>query len=450
MQRTKFSNVAGMFYPINSKELSETLETFKNKNKKTYTITTRAIIVPHAGYLYSGQLASEGFEYLDKNIKNIFIIAPSHHEALSQPVIADYDYFQTPLGNIPINKSINEELKTFFNCLFYNQAFEKEHSIEVQLPFLQHYYKDTDIKIIPILISYNLQNFVEKIIEKYYQDTNNAFIISSDLSHFHPDTEAKKIDAITAEMIEDVGTKNLHPLQACGSAGICAINSFSKKNNFSLIRIGLTNSSASTNDKSRVVGYGAWLLYEGKKNEFIKKYFSNYLINLCKISIQSKFNKKEVQLSNIPPVLNEKGASFVTLQINNKLRGCIGSIIAYQPLINDIVLHASDAAFNDTRFNPLSPDEFNQLSISISLLSTPEKIQFSDEANLMGKITPFKDGIIIKDKNHQAVYLPSVWEQLPNKYDFMSNLKIKAGLSPQWFSDSMEVFRFYTEYIRNN
>ena len=229
MQRTKFSNVAGMFYPINSKELSETLETFKNKNKKTYTITTRAIIVPHAGYLYSGQLASEGFEYLDKNIKNIFIIAPSHHEALSQPVIADYDYFQTPLGNIPINKSINEELKTFFNCLFYNQAFEKEHSIEVQLPFLQHYYKDTDIKIIPILISYNLQNFVEKIIEKYYQDTNNAFIISSDLSHFHPDTEAKKIDAITAEMIEDVGTKNLHPLQACGSAGICAINSFSKK-----------------------------------------------------------------------------------------------------------------------------------------------------------------------------------------------------------------------------
>jgi AmmeMemoRadiSam system protein A len=187
-------------------------------------------------------------------------------------------------------------------------------------------------------------------------------------------------------------------------------------------------------------------LYEGTKNKFIKEYYSEYLLNLCRNVILSKFNKDTLYTGHAP-VFTQLGACFVTLKKNNNLRGCIGSIIAHQPLINDIVEHAKDAAFRDPRFNPVEQNEVDSLTIDISILSEPQPMTFRDEQDLLEQIVPFSDGIIIKDKNRQAVYLPSVWEDLPDKAMFLNSLKIKAGLPPEHFSDTFEAYRFSTVYI---
>ena len=247
-------------------------------------------------------------------------------------------------------------------------------------------------------------------------------------------------------MIESGNIQELRYEQACGAIGIYGLVEFANSRRFSLIRINLINSSLASGNKSSVVGYVAWFLYEGSKNRFIKEYYSDYLLNLCRNVILSKFNRTTLYTGHAP-VFNQLGACFVTLKKNNNLRGCIGSIIAHQPLINDIVEHSKDAAFRDPRFNPVEQNEVDSLTIDISILSEPEPMKFKDEQNLLEQIVPFRDGIIIKDKNRQAVYLPSVWEDLPDKVMFLNSLKMKAGLPPEHFSDTFEAYRFSTVYI---
>ena len=137
-----------------------------------------------------------------------------------------------------------------------------------------------------------------------------------------------------------------------------------------------------------------------------------------------------------PAVLDSMGASFVTLEKFGALRGCIGSIAAHRALINDLILNAASAAYHDPRFLPVRNDEIE-----------PHEILFDSQDDLLSKITPFRDGIIIKEKNHQAVYLPSVWEQLPDKKLFLNSLKQKAGLNADYFSDTIKAYCFHSEYI---
>ena len=444
--KTKSPSSAGKFYTDNKEELSTQLNNFIKNSKKTCEYSSRAIIVPHAGYVYSGELAAKGFEYLDKTAKNIFIIAPPHYVSVKDVSLSSYDFWETPLGKIEVNQKINDELIEKFDCKFQDDAFEQEHSTEVQVPFIQKLFHD--VKIIPILTS-NYKK-VSEIINYYWENSENAFVISSDLSHFNHSNEAKRLDEITAQMIEFNATENMNPAQACGACGIKALDDFAKTRKYSLIRIGMYNSGDVTNDHSRVVGYGSWFLYDGKKNTFLKKYYSKLILDICKKSILSGLDGKKISIDGVPAVFDEIGASFVTLEKNNNLRGCIGSIIAHRKLMQDLIHNAQSSAFSDPRFPPLEKEEFNKLSINVSLLSDPEKMTFKDEDDLIEQIKPFDDGIIIKDGNYQAVYLPSVWEQIPDKKLFLKSLKIKAGMPPEHFSKNFEAFRFYTEYIKED
>lgn len=437
----KYENAAGTFYPKAKEELNKLLDILLEQNQPDSDFKTRAIIVPHAGYIFSGGLSAKCFQYLDSEIKNIFIFAPSHYTRIFGSVKSDYNEFNTPLGSLVVNTDIINDLDFEIN----NQPFEKEHSLEVQLPFIKKLFPTA--KIVPIIYGCEDYNNISKVISKYWQDRQNAFIISSDLSHFYPAKETIKIDTYTANLIENNEIRNFEAEMACGAVGICAISNFAKEKGYALIRAGLTNSSESTGDTSRTVGYGGWYLFEGTKEEYIKKYFSDFVINLCKKSIESGLQLGNSLPEKYPEVFSEIGASFVTLKINNNLRGCIGSIIAHRSLFNDIAKNAHSAAFSDPRFLPLRIEEFKKLDISVSLLSKPQKIEFSDEDNLLEKLVPNKDGLIIRDGNCQGVYLPDVWEQLPDKKLFLSSLKQKAGMAKDYFSENLEAFRFYTTKI---
>lgn len=437
MTKIKHTSAAGTFYPNNKEDILKLISSYKVP-KSTYN--SRAIIVPHAGYKYSGELAFKGYSFLNKNIKNIFIFAPSHYERIYGCVLSDCDEWETPLGNIETNTLLAKELLNFCECQINNMAFEKEHSIETQLPIIKYLFPQA--KIIPVL--YGCENFtnISETISHFYKDKNNGFIISSDLSHFYPEREAIKIDNYTAKQIEEISTQNFDIEQACGAVGICGIIDFAKKKNYSLIRVGLTNSAKTTGDSSRVVGYGSWFLYEGETDKYIKEYFSEFIINACKDSIRSGLQLGDFTPLEYPCVFDEQGASFVTLKINNNLRGCIGSIIAHRPLIRDITHNAHAAAFSDPRFKKLTLDEFDKIQITVSLLSKPKHIEFCTEDELLEKIEPYTDGLIIRDGNYQGVFLPDVWEQLADKKEFLKQLKIKAGLPKNYFSNNLEAFKF--------
>ena len=185
--------------------------------------------------------------------------------------------------------------------------------------------------------------------------------------------------------------------------------------------------------------------YTDTRNDYIEKYYSSYILKTARESIVHAINEEEYIPRHIPSVLTEYGASFVTLKLNGKLRGCIGSVYPTKPLILDIIYNAKNAAFQDPRFEPLSIDELENLELSVSILSSIEKIEFKDERDLLSKIYPY--GIIIVERNKRAVYLPIVWEQLPDREIFLNSLKEKAGLPPNYFSKSLEAYKFNATYI---
>jgi len=446
MNKIKPPSVAGTFYSANIDVLMRQIREFKTNSKNKYEYNSRATIVPHAGLIYSGQLGYDGINSLDPNLKTLFIFAPAHRVGFNGLSLSDYEYWETPLGQVKINQDINKELEEKFELNFFDKAFEEEHSIEIQLPLIQNIYEN--IEIVPILVGNADIEKIAEIIEHYWEDESIGFIISSDLSHFLKDSDAVKLDNITADMIETININGFKQQQACGAFGICALLSFARKKNYSLIRVGLINSSNTTGDTSSVVGYGSWFLYEGETIQFLKKYYSEQIIEICKKSIWGNLNDIMVVPDEMPAVFSQKGACFVTLEKQENLRGCIGSIIAHRKLIDDLIQNAQNAAFNDPRFKPLKQEELDDLSIAISLLSTPERMTFKDEEDLLDQIVPYTDGIIIKDGYQQAVYLPSVWDQLPDKTDFLTSLKIKAGMSPDYFSKTFEAYKYHSEYIK--
>jgi len=178
------------------------------------------------------------------------------------------------------------------------------------------------------------------------------------------------------------------------------------------------------------------------------------LLNIAKLAIAEELTGKRLinkdELIKKYPWLNEKGAVFVTLNENNQLRGCIGSIIAHRPLIDDLIHNAKASAFNDPRFTPLREDEFDKLDIEISILTPPKELPYKDIEDLRRKIRPQIDGVILQLGNHQATYLPSVWEQLNDFDSFFSTLCQKAGLSPNCLELHPNIFIYQAKKIKED
>jgi len=447
MTKIKEPSVAGSFYPDDAGALKALINSFAEKNKNEYKYKTRAVIVPHAGLIYSGRLAYEGISQLDGNVKNIFIFAPAHRVGFEGIALSSFDKWKTPLGVIDVNQDICKELSEKFGANINDAAIAPEHSIEIEIPVIQSLFDD--VKIVPVLIGRADFEVVFAILNEYYQNPENGFVVSSDLSHFLSDAAARKIDNQTATMIETGNLNGFRFEQACGAIGIAGLVEFANEKGFSLIRIDMTNSAETTGDKSSVVGYGCWFLYEGNKNAFIEKYYRDMVVDTVKSVLRASFTDEEIAV-DYPQVFDEPGACFVTLEKAGQLRGCIGSIIAHQPLFSDLVGHAKDAAFNDYRFEQVTEDELKDIKVSISLLTDPRKIEFTDEEDLLNKMVPNVDGIIINDGPYQAVYLPVVWEQLPDKREFLNSLKRKAGLPPNHFSKTFEAYRFESIYIKES
>ena len=447
----KKTSFAGSFYPESPDELNNLLESFKEI--QTFDYKSKAIIVPHAGYVYSGHAAMAAFQHLEAS-ENFFIIAPSHHEDFNNIALPEFTYFETPLGNIEVNNKLIAEIAEKFPSIVADEVFENEHSIEVQLPFIQNLFMPhkqnavdfvknlkklgKKIRIVPILVGNCDYRLISDLISTYWE--NSSFIISSDLSHYYTQQQCRQIDTYTATVIETGRIEFLEQQQACGLIGIKGLVDFANNNECAMIRAEMYNSGDISSDKDKVVGYGSWFMYEDSRNDFIETYFSKYVLKTAKASIIASINQEEFIPHKIPAVLTQFGASFVTLKLNGELRGCIGSVYPTKPLILDIIDNAKNAAFQDPRFEPLTVEELEGLEISVSILSAIERIDFKDERDLLSKIHPH--GVILVERDKRAVYLPVVWEQLPDKEIFLNSLKEIAGLPPNYFSKTIEAYKF--------
>jgi len=265
MENVRPTAVAGLFYPADANVLSDMV----NKELAQATVPVeghipKALIVPHAGYIYSGEIAASAYSYLKSvqhTIKHVVIIGPSHRVAFNGLALSSADYFTTPLGRIRCDKQAQQKLAHINGVLVSDQAHAAEHSLEVQLPFLQQ--SLDDFSIIPIVAGNASPELVAQVIETLWGGSETLIIISSDLSHFHDYQTAQQLDSVTSQAIVDLDYDAIHSANACGCIAVNGLLKFAHRHKLTPTLVDLRNSGDTAGSKDSVVGYGAYLFEEG-------------------------------------------------------------------------------------------------------------------------------------------------------------------------------------------
>lgn len=455
--------VAGLFYPADVYQLEQDIKGYLQMTAPRLGRRPHIMIVPHAGYVYSAEVAAKAYQQLlpfANDIKKVIILGPSHRVMLNGVGLSTASDFKTPFGKIKVAKEINEKLaqSTLFN--YNDKAHKHEHALEVQLPFLQKTLNN--FTIIPMVYGKIDNKILAQALLPLIKQNDTLLIVSADLSHYQDDTNAKQTDSQTAQMVASGIPIDEH--RSCGAIGINTAMIIAKELGLKPQLLDMANSGDVSGETDKVVGYASWVFAgapapeeELSPLEQEVKNISNFarhnhqsIVQIVKKSLENAVLEKKYKPSReeYPNVLFDKGAVFVTLKSDNKLRGCIGSLLPTKAIALDLASNAYLAAMEDKRFSPLTLKELDNISFSVSILSGYEQIRFKNEKDLLNMIVPQKDGLVLRDGDRQGVFLPSVWEQFSTPDKFLNNLKIKAGLSPSYWSDNVKIYRFRTVEVK--
>jgi AmmeMemoRadiSam system protein B/AmmeMemoRadiSam system protein A len=398
----------------------------------------KALIVPHAGYIYSGGTAGRAYALLAPQagrIRRLVMFGPCHRVSVQGLAAPAVQAFATPLGNIPLDRVAIEALADLPQVVVSDAAHAQEHSLEVQLPFVQTVLGKFDL--VPLVVGNASAADVGEVLERVWGGPETLIVISSDLSHFHDYREAQNIDNATVKHIMALDQLTSFD-QACGALPINGLLAVARRRGLRIERVAQCNSGDTAGDKARVVGYGSFALYEP---EAATTDLGHALLVRARNAIAARFGQPE--LAGEPhPALAEPGATFVTLTQNGALRGCIGSLEAHRPLDRDVRANAVAAAFNDPRFPSLTLTEFPHTRVEVSLLSAPTPMAFGSEAEALRQLRPHVDGLILSAGHRRSTFLPQVWDQLPEPRRFLAHLKQKAGLPADWWSSDVGLQRY--------
>lgn len=254
--------VSGSFYPHKKEEILKYINHFNSFKTDVETFEDiKAIIVPHAGYIYSGFTANLAYKLvsiLKKDIKRVVVIGPSHRVYLKGASVALYDEYETPLGNLKIDKKFSQNLIDKYDFLDFNIECEFEHSTETQAPFIKHYFEN--VQLVEIIYGEIDYEELSKVIDEVLANSDNFVVISTDLSHFYTLKEAQKLDNICIEAINKKDLKLFDYCEACGKVGVKAVINWAIKNDFDTKVLNYCTSAYVTKDESRVVGYTSALI----------------------------------------------------------------------------------------------------------------------------------------------------------------------------------------------
>lgn len=449
---------AGRFYESDARLLSHEVDSLLARHaQRSDDEDVAALIVPHAGYYFSGNVAASAYARLnpEKKYKRIFLLGPSHHEWLDgASVNGEVDYYATPLGDVKVDRETARQLIQADSVFSYQpKAHDREHCLEVQLPFLQRHLGEVP-PIVPIIISTNdfskLKRMAE-VLKPWFTD-ENLFIISSDFSHYPSYEDAYEVDTKTGEAVAsgDVeqfiatieanarsGKRNLST-SACGEFPIITLM-LMLNGQYQVKHIMYQNSGdIGDHDHSRVVGYHSFAFIRNGQTrtntEFTLSYEEKQMLKkIAYTSIKDSLNGKPISMFNHQSsILNQKCGAFVSLHKQGRLRGCIGHFGEDVPLHEIVAEMARAAAFEDPRFPPVHREELGDIDIEISVLTPMRRIQSLDEFQL------HKHGIYIRKGYRSGTFLPQVADEVNwTKEEFVGHCsQDKAGLGWNGWRDA--------------
>ena len=445
---------AGRFYESDARLLGHEVDSLLARHaQRTGDEDVAALIVPHAGYYFSGNVAASAYARLhpEKKYKRIFLLGPSHHEWLNgASVNGEVDYYATPLGNVKVDRETAHQLIQADSVFSYQpKAHDREHCLEVQLPFLQRHLGEVP-PIVPIIISTNDFSKLKRMAEvlKPWFTGENLFIISSDFSHYPSYTDACEVDAKTGEAVAsgDVeqfiatieanarsGKRNL-ATSACGEFPIITLM-LMLNGQYQVKHIMYQNSGdIGDHDHSRVVGYHSFAVVR-KSGFSLSDEEKDMLKKIAYESIKDSLDGKNIAqpaLNSKLSALNCKCGAFVSLHKQGRLRGCIGHFGEDVPLHEIVAEMARAAAFEDPRFPPVHREELGDIDIEISVLTPMRRIQSLDEFQL------HKHGIYIRKGYRSGTFLPQVADEVNwTKEEFVGHCsQDKAGLGWDGWRDA--------------
>jgi MEMO1 family protein len=460
--------VAGLFYPADPAVLSSTIERLLEAAPSHYIPRLRGLVCPHAGYEFSGRTAATAYKTLaGREIQTVVLLAPSHYALLQGASISDVDGYRTPLGVVPLSEKakalsgvapfVLEPKCPVQRPGWWQQAPKPapeegqdtpdtwEHSAEVQVPFLQKTLKN--FKLLPVVFGRVDPEQVARVLAGQL-DAESIVVASSDLSHYHPYAEAQTLDGRCVKAICALDVEAMKTQEACGQGPVLALMHLAQLKGWKAQLLDCRNSGDATGDKSRVVGYSAIAFFEPLAESLNDKE-RQALLELARRSLTSAAAAGPVPAlpaKDLTPKLKETKACFVTLTLNGALRGCIGHILPQEPLARAVSDNAASAAVRDPRFRPVAPEEVAKLRIEISVLTEPAALAFSSPEDLLKKLRPYEDGVVLQMGSRSATFLPQVWAQIPDKTEFLNHLAEKAGCpASAWRGQGTSVAIYHVE-----
>jgi hypothetical protein len=424
--------VAGTFYPGDPRSLAADIEELLGGVDQLAPRLgfPKALVVPHAGYIYSGAVAARAYDDIAPArgiVKRVVLLGPVHRVAVRGLALPGAAFFDTPLGRIAIDQQAVAELASLPQVIASAPAHAMEHSLEVQLPFLQKALGE--FTLVPLAVGMASVEEVAAVLERLWGGPETLVVISTDLSHYHAYDDARKIDRATITRIAAQVCDIKHE-EACGATPLNGLLFLARKRNLSVKLLAACNSGDTAGGKGQVVGYSSFAVHENGAEVALEE-AGRTLLSIARGEIEKALFQSEHRQNDVP-WLRQAGATFVTLTSNGALRGCIGSLEAARPLGVDAAQNALGAAFRDPRFPAVTVDEWPQCRVEMSLLTAPKPIRFADEADLLEQIRSGEDGLILDCRVgaslRRATFLPQVWESVPDKRLFLAELVKKAGL----------------------
>jgi AmmeMemoRadiSam system protein B/AmmeMemoRadiSam system protein A len=462
--------VAGLFYPANAVELTKTIAgLYSQVEKMPLGGTPLALIVPHAGYPYSGHTAAAAYKLLEgESYHTVVVISPSHRVFFKGSSVYDGNGYETPLGVVEIDRELSKRIASIHPAVYFSNmghasgATRGEHALEVQLPFLQVVLGR--FKLVAIVMGDQEEDSINSLGETLaaaLKGTNTLMVASTDLSHFHSQKVAQRLDSSIQAAVEQFDADMLVESldsgkgEACGGGVVAAVMKAAKRLGAKGVNfLEYTTSGETTGDFQEVVGYLSAAFYtdklpadskavlgapaaRGKPAFSLSGEDKRRLLAIAREAIEAHLKDQPYITPVIDSLRAERGV-FVTLKIGGQLRGCIGLIRARQPLYETVAEMAVAAAFEDPRFPAVGAVEFDRLEYDISVLSPLERVHDFEE------IVVGRDGLMIKMDLHSGLLLPQVaTENDWDREEFLQQTCLKAGLPKNSYREKhAEIYRF--------
>jgi len=424
--------VAGQFYPASPSRLKEMIQSMVDE--KAEKVEAIGLVSPHAGYPYSGPVAGATVSRI--KFKNTFIIMGPNHTGIGKPLsIMTEGTWKTPLGKVEIDSALSKQILATSSFLEEdNEAHQYEHSIEVQVPFLQYFRRD--IKLVPIIFSHASNATYREIgieLARAIKALNREVVIiaSSDMTHYEPQEQAKEKDTQAIEAIlnldEDELLRRINKLNIsmCGYAPTVALIAAAKELEATSAELVKYQTSGDiTGDYSSVVGYAGIIIEK-----------MSPLVKLAKDAVEVYVTEGDIPQppQKLTPEMKKKAGTFVSIHKRGKLRGCIGTFEPTQKNVaQEIIANAVSSATRDPRFSPITPDELPYLDYNVDVLTTPEPVEDRDQLDTK------RYGVIVECGMRNGLLLPDL-EGVDSVDEQIDICRQKAGIDPD---EPIKLYRF--------